>query len=392
MAHDVETVIDRSRSGSVKWDAMRKIDPGVPAGIVPLSIGDMELRNPHELIAGLKDYLDRNVLGYTCPTQAYYGAVRDWFRRRHGWEIDSEWLVGFDGVVPAMYAAVRACTLPGDGVIFMPPIYHPMFDAVENAGRRPVPVPLLNNNGDYSMDFARLESAAASPEVKLILFCSPHNPVARVWNREELTRLGEICLKHKVLVLSDEIHMDFAMPEHRHTVFAALSPELAANCIVCTAPTKTFNIAGLQVSNIVIPNPEIRLAFCNEYAKGGRFGVNQIGLAACRIAYERCEGWLDAVLELVHANAELVRSFMAEHFPEIVVSPHEGTYFIWLDFRAWKLKAKDLERRMVEKAHLFLDGGYNFGEGGAGFERINLACPRRILEDALERLLAAGRP
>lgn len=392
MAYDFETVVDRSHCGSIKWEMMREIDPKVPEDIVPLSIGDMELKNPPELVAGLKDYLDRNILGYTRATPAYRGAVRDWFRRRHGWEVDSEWLIGFDGVVPAMYTAVHAFTKPGDGVIYMPPVYHPMFDLIENTDRQLAPVPLVNEGGRYSMDFARLETVAADPDVKLVLFCSPHNPVARIWTGDELTRLGEICLRHKVLVLSDEIHMDFVMPGQKHTVFAALSPEFAANSIVCTAPSKTFNIAGLQVSNIIIPDPEIRETYRREYASTGRHGVNQLGLAACHIAYEHCEGWLDAALELIHSNAELVGSFMAEHFPEVVVSPHEGTYFIWIDFRAWKLGAEALENHMVEKARLFLDEGYIFGEGGDGFERVNLACPRHVLQAALERLREAGRP
>lgn len=392
MTYDFETLIDRSQSGSVKWNLMQEADPEVPADIVPLSIGDMELKTPPEIVAGLKEFLDTTILGYTSPTQAYYRSITDWFRRRHDWEVSPDWILSFDGVVPALYSTVSAFTSPGDGVIYMPPVYRPLYHAINDHGRTPVAVPLLLTEAGYGMDFETLEKAAADPAVKLLLLCSPHNPVSRIWRRDELERLGRICLKHDVLVVSDEIHMDFAMPGHRHLVYTEIDPAFAERAIVCTAPSKTFNIAGLQVSNIVIPNPDIRKRFNDEHLNSGRFEANQMGLEACRIAYERCELWLDALLAHIQANGETVFRFMREHFPEIRVFPLEGTYFLWLDFRSWGLGAKALEAHMVKRARLFLDEGYIFGDGGDGFERINLACPARVLERALERLLAAGAP
>lgn len=389
MTYDFETLVDRSGSGAVKWDLMRQKDPAVPDGIVPFSVGDMDLKTPPEIVAGLRDYLERNILGYTAATDGYRRAVTDWLARRHGWETSPEWLVPVDGVVPAMYTAVRAFTKAGDGVVYLPPVYRPIHDAIDRNGRRPVSAPLLNDGSGYGIDFAALERALADPGATMLLFCSPHNPVSRVWRRDELQRLGDLCLANDVLLVSDEIHMDFVMPGHRHEVVANLSPDIAARSVVCTAPSKTFNIAGLQVSNIVIPDRRLRRAFEAEHARSGRHGPNQLGLAACRIAYERCEGWLDALLELIRKNGDIVREFVAAHFPEVSMHRHEGTYFVWLDFRAWGLSAEALEEFMVKKARLFLDEGYIFGTEGAGFERINLACPSRVLEEGLRRLLLA---
>ena len=391
MNYDFKTVVDRGDSGSIKWNLMREADPGVPKDIIPLSIGDMELKTPPEIVAGLKEYLDKTILGYTTPTEAYLQAVTGWFRLRHGWEVDSEWILGIDGVVPALYLAVSAFSQPGDGIVYMPPVYRPMYNAIADSGRQPVSVPLLLDADGYHIDFDGLDRALAESGAAMLLFCSPHNPVSRVWTREEMERLAAICLARDVLMVSDDIHMDFVMPGHRHVVYATLSDEAANRCIICTAPSKTFNIAGLQISNIVIPNPDLRRRFHEAHCATGRHGPNQLGLEACRIAYEQCGGWLDAALKLIQFNGETVRNVLREHFPEVRVFDHEGTYFQWLDFRRWEMPAKALEKHMVGKARLFLDEGPLFGPEGEGFERINLACPARVLEDALKRLLMAGR-
>ncbi|MCD8140546.1 MAG: pyridoxal phosphate-dependent aminotransferase [Planctomycetaceae bacterium] len=390
--YDFETLVDRSASGSVKWNLMRDADPDAPPGIVPLSIGDMELRTAPELLDGLKDYLDTTILGYTAPTAEDRRVVVDWFERRHGWAVDPDWLVGIDGVVPGLYLAVQALTKPDAGVIYMPPVYHPIYLAIHDSGRTPIAVPLVIHNGEYEMDFDALEAAMARPEVSIILFCSPHNPVSRIWRRDELTKLGELCQKHGVIMVSDEIHMDFAMPGHRHVVYSQIDPSFADHAVICTAPSKTFNIAGLQTSNLVISNHELRHRIVHTYRSTGRHGVNQLGLAACRLAYERCDDWLDAVTRLIYDNGLMLLEFMAENYPEVVVHDHQGTYFIWLDFRAWGKTPQELERFMVKGARLFLDEGYIFGTEGEGFERFNLACPSWVLRDALDRLLLAGRP
>ena len=392
MKYNFESLVDRSRAGSVKWNMMRTIDPEVPAGIVPLSIGDMELKNPPEIIDGLKQYLEETILGYTEPTHKDTQATIDWFAKRHSWYIEPDWIIPFDGVVPALYLLVQTFSNPGDKIVFMPPVYRPLYYAIDDTGRTPVEVPLTIDNAAYAMDFELLEKTLRTEKPKMLLFCSPHNPVSRVWRRDELLRLGTLCRDNNVLVVSDEIHMDFAMPGHKHLVFSEIDPSFTANSVICTAPSKTFNIAGLQVSNIIIPDADLRKRFATAYENTGRFGPNQLGIAACRIAYEQCAPWLDAVLELIHSNGEMVRSFMSTHYPIIPVFPHEGTYFIWLDFRSWRKSSDELERFFTRAARLFLDEGPIFGPQGNGFERINLACPPWLLHDSLARLLPLARP
>ncbi len=387
--YDFQTVTNRRGTGSEKWNLM--LEKGdVPDGIVPFSVGDMEIKTAPELVEGLKNYLDTSILGYTAPNDAYFRAVQSWFKRRHKWKIDRDWLVQFDGVVPALFNAVQAFTQPGDGVIVMPPVYYPFFRAANSGGRRAVEVPLLDTADGYQMDYAGLERAAKLPETKLCFLCSPHNPVGKVWREDELRRLGAICRDNGVIVISDEIHMDIVMPGYKHIVYSELGSDYAEHAVVCTAPSKTFNIAGLQCSNIVIPNPVLRKRYVDTYQATGREGVNLLGLTACRIAYEQCEDWFDGLLSVVHANAELVRAFMEETFFKIKVYELEGTYFIWLDFRAWGMGHEELEKFMTEKALFFLDEGYIFGTGGAGFERINLACPTLVLKKALERMRDAA--
>ncbi len=311
-------------------------------------------------------------------------------KRRHNWEIKPEWILGSDGVVPAFHNAVKAFTKPGDGVILMTPAYYPFYRAIDNNHRKRVELELTDNNGRYEIDFDKLEELAKQPENTLILFCSPQNPVGRVWTVDELTRLGRICIDNDVMILSDEIHADLIMPGYKHTVFATISEEFAHHCIVCTAPSKTFNIAGLENSNIIIPDDEIRRRYWTEEYTTGRERLNMLGYKACELAYTKCEKWLEELIELIHTNELTVKDFMAESFPEIKVYTLEGTYLLWLDFRAWGLEPKALEEFMVNEALLFLDEGYVFGKGGSGFERINLACPTWVLKEALERFKDAA--
>lgn len=389
MDYDFTSIVDRSGVGSLKWDEMKRKNPDVAPDILPFSIADMELKTPPEVVRGLQDFLDNTILGYTDPTAEYYAAVRGWLRRRHGWEVQTEWIVGSDGVVPAFHTAVKAFTEPGDGVLLMTPAYYPFFRSIHNNGRRLVAMDLLLADGKYRIDFDLLEHNAKDPRNKLLLFCSPHNPVGRVWSEAELERVGRICIDNGVLVLADEIHFDLVMKGYRHTVFGAISDEFARHCIVCTAPSKTFNLAGMAVSNIVIPDESIRKRYLAEEATTGRERQNILGYKACELAYTRCEAWLEGLLELISINDATVRTFMAEHFPEVKVHDLEGTYLLWLDFRAWGMTAPELERFMVFEAQLFLDEGYVFGPCGSGFERINLACPTHALVTALRRLRTA---
>ena len=387
--YDFETLIDRSGSGSEKWEQMKRLKPDVTPGIVPFSIADMELKNPPEVVEGLKLFLDETILGYFSPTKAYLDAVAEWMEKRHDWKIDPDWIVTSAGVVPGFYAALRYLARPGEGVIVQTPVYYPFFGAIRDGGLTIVRNPLKLEDGAYSIDFDDLEEKASDAKNKILLFCSPHNPVGRVWTRDELKKVGEICLRHKVLIISDEIHFDLIMPGYAHTVFASISEELAENMVVCTAPSKTFNLAGLQTSNFIIPHKRLRETFAEKQRAEGVSGVNIIGAKACEIAYKQCGAWLDRLIELVRLNHETVKAFFAEKLPGVRVFDLEGTYLQWLDFRGFGMDKIELEKFMRNEAELFLDEGYIFGEEGAGFERLNLGCPTSTLVAALERLAAA---
>ncbi|MDR0376228.1 MAG: pyridoxal phosphate-dependent aminotransferase [Spirochaetaceae bacterium] len=387
--YDFTTRLNRKGTGSSKWEAMYRKKADVSPEIIPLSVADMEFPAQPEIVSGLKDFLDQAVLGYAAVTEEYVQIVAGWMRRRHDWEVREEWIIQTPGVVSALYNGVAAFTEPGDGVIIMPPVYYPFTTAAAENGRKLVRVPLVQNGAAYTIDYAALEEAAGNPLNTLLIFCSPHNPVGRVWTREELLRTAEICFRNQVLVLSDEIHFDLLMPGAAHMVFAALSEEAAQNCIVCTAPSKTFNLAGMQLSNIIVPNRELREKLSARVRKSAFHNPGVLGLKACEIAYTRCEAWLDELLLVIAANYRLLKNFMEKHLPRIRVFPLEGTYLVWLDFRDLGLDYKALEEFMVHDAELFLDEGAMFGPEGRGFERINLACPAAVLEEALERLLKA---
>jgi aminotransferase/cystathionine beta-lyase len=389
MAYDFETVVDRSRLGSVKWEQMKQWCPSVAPGVVPFSIADMELRNPPELVAGLKDYLDEAVLGYSDPTPAYLDAVCGWMARRHGWTVRPDWIQTAPGVIPAFYTAIQSLTEPGDGVIVQSPVYYPFYGAIRTTGRTLVRNPLVLDGDRYGIDFDDLERQARDPRTKVLLFCSPHNPVGRVWTPAELARVGEICLRHDLRIISDEIHFDLVMPGHAHTVFATVSEELARRMVVCTAPSKTFNLAGMQTSNIIIPDPDLRAAFRARLSASAMWHLNILGYKACELAYTRCEPWLEQLLQLLHRNHLELRRFFRERVPAVRVFDLEGTYLQWMDFRGLGMEPDRLEAFLHQEAQVFLDEGYVFGEEGAGFERMNLACPTQVLLEALERLAGA---
>ncbi|HCX03730.1 MAG TPA: pyridoxal phosphate-dependent aminotransferase [Clostridiales bacterium] len=389
MKYDFKTVVNRHNTGSFKYEQMVDWNPEVDKDVIPYSVADMELKNPPEIVEGLKDYMEDTILGYTGPTQDYYDAVKGWMKRRHNWDIKEEWINLSAGVVSAFYAAVRAFTEPGDGVLLMTPAYYPFYSAIEKNERTLVRNPLIEKDGRYYIDYEDLEEKAKDPRNKIILFCSPHNPVGRVWEKEELEKVADICLRNDVIIVSDEIHNDLIMPGYNHTVMSNISEEVNKNLIVCTAPSKTFNLAGLQTSNIIIPNEEIREKYTQEVESTGFHMLNIFGYKACEIAYNQCEDWLEELKELIHTNHMVCKKFFEENLPEIKVYDLEGTYLQWLDFNALGLDKDELEELMHMEAQAFFDEGYIFGEEGEGFERINLACPTHKLEGMLERVKKA---
>ncbi len=381
MKYDFTTLIDRSEHGSGKWNGMREKKPELKYDPVPLSVADMEFKNPPEIADGLKEYMDTHILGYTGPTKEYYDAVCGWMEKRHNWHIEPEWIVGTHGVVEALKVSVEAYCEPGEGVITFTPVYYPFYMAIENHGCKVARCPLIYKDNAYTIDFDLFEKLCAEENNKMFLLCSPHNPVGRVWTAEELTRICDICREHNVRIISDEIHFDIIMPGFKHTTIHNVAKP-SDNIIVCTAPSKTFNLATMQTSNIIIPDEEDRKRFKDIIGFGG---PSALGLEACRIAYTRCEAWADEMVEVIDGNHQAAVDFIAERIPEIKTVELQGTYLLWLDCTSLGKTKEELEAMMVE-AELFLDEGYMFGDEGIGFERVNLAVPRDVLMKALERL------
>jgi cystathionine beta-lyase len=335
----------------------------------------------------LKDFLDRSVLGYAKPTAAYKEAVQVWMRRRHNWKIKDEWIMDVPGVVNAFFTAVKAFTEEGDGVMLMTPVYYPMYFAIQRNNRVLVDNKLLVKGDHYEIDFDDFEQKAASAKTKLLILCSPHNPTGRVWTPDELKRIGRICMDNSVLVLADEIHNDLIMPGYGHTVFASLNKKFAQNSITCTAPSKSFNLAGMQTANLIIPNAEIRRTYLNEVlTTEGNPKCNILGMEACRLAYENCEEWLEQLIQLIDSNRKTITAFLAAELPQIKVFRLEGTYLLWVDFNDLGMEYHELTKILKEKANLFFDDGSIFGKLGEGFMRWNIACPRRYILKALHRL------
>lgn len=379
MKYDFETFHLRRGVSAIKWDSIGQQADDV----VPLSVADMELMSPPQIIKAVTEAAEYGMYGYSWWDEKYGKAVQHWMKTRHDWEIDPSWIIQTNGVVPALYAAVRAYTQPGDNVLMITPVYYPFYRAVLRNERKIVESPLKLEDGHYHIDFEDL--AEKAKQCKMLILCSPHNPVSRVWTEEELRRIGDICLENNVLVVSDEIHFDLVMPGYKHTVYATLGEKYAQNCLVCTAPSKTFSLAAMGMSNIIIPNKELREAFDFQVNVSGCYTYNVFGLRATEVGYTQCADWVDELLEHIHGNYLYFKDFMAQNFPAVKVFDLEGTYLCWFDCRCFGLKGEELEKVLKEEAKLFLDDGYIFGEAGDGFERINLACSRKVLENSLER-------
>ena len=385
--YNFDEVIDRHNTACLKYDFA--IQRGRPADVLPLWVADMDFPIAREIQEALLNRCQHAVFGYSESDDAYFSAVHDWYTKHFNWETKQEWLTKTPGIVFALAMAVKAFTKPGEAVLINQPVYYPFTEVIKDNKRELINSPLVLKDGKYSIDFADLEAKIVAHNVKLMLLCSPHNPVGRVWSREELQKIGDICLAHNVIIVSDEIHSDFVWSENKHTVFATLGERYAQNCIVCTAPSKTFNIAGLQVSNIFIPNEKLRRAFRHEVAAAGYSQVNTLGLVACEAAYRYGEDWLQQVKAYIEANIGFVEEYLKTNLPQIKLLAPQGTYLIWLDCSALGLTADDREQWLWHKAKLWLDGGGIFGPEGQAFERINVACPRSTLLQALEQLKKA---
>jgi cystathionine beta-lyase len=386
MKYDFNIPIDRRETASIKWDFSKRFT-GLE-NLIPLWVADMDFPACVEVIDALKHRADHGVFGYTLEPESYYRAVIDWMKRRHGWEIRRRWMVSAPGVIPSLNLALSAFSQPGDRVIIQPPVYHPFKESIVNNGRSVAENPLVLNGNRYTMDFDQLEELIDG-RTRLLILCSPHNPVARVWLKEELEHLVEICLRRNIVILSDEIHHDLILGGSRHIPTASLSRQAAGITVTFTSSTKTFNLAGLGCSMVIASDKQLRERYRSTQASIWTGIANALSAVAAETAYRFGENWLEQVLQYVQGNYSFLLSYLAQRLPEARVFPLEGTYLAWVGLQALGFRDEELKERILRRARVWLDEGPIFGAGGKGFQRINLACPRSTLNKALEAMVQA---
>lgn len=383
-----DEIAERRGTDCLKYDFAKR--RGKPADVLPLWVADMDFKTSSYVEDALIERAKHGIFGYSDTQEVYFNAVAGWMERHHHWKIKEDWLIKTPGVVFALAMAVKAFTKAGDSILIQQPVYYPFSEVIRDNDRVIVSNDLiLGDDNRYHIDLADFEKQIVEHDVKLFLLCNPHNPSGRVFTKEELTAMGDICVKHGVTVVSDEIHNDFVYPGYEHTVFATVDPRFAEFTVTCTAPSKTFNLAGLQISNIFIPNEKLRKAFQTEIDKTGYDEPNALGIVACEAAYRAGEDWLDQLRAYLLKNLNFLRNFLQEKIPQIHLVEPEGTYLVWLDCSELGITGKELDQFIVDKAGLWLDGGSMFGPSGAAFQRVNIACPRATLQLALDKLKTA---
>ncbi|MDE6105083.1 MAG: pyridoxal phosphate-dependent aminotransferase [Clostridia bacterium] len=387
MKYDFDKIHDRKNTNSLKYDFAA--ERGKPKDILPLWVADMDFQAPGEVIAAIKQKAEHGIFGYSEPDENYFNALHSWFLSRHGWNTQPHNFVLTCGVVFSICALLRTLTKEGDAVIICQPVYYPFAQSVEDNGRKLVVSELKNEGGYYTVDFEDFEKKIIENNVKVFILCNPHNPVGRVWTKDELARMGDVCFKHGVFVISDEIHSDFVYGDNKHAVFSTVKKEFEKISAICTAPTKTFNIAALHIANTYIYDGEVRKRFIAELDRQGYSQPNIMGLIACQAAYTHGTEWLDNLKNYLDGNIKFIKDYIKDNIPCLSFLPPQGTYLAWIDCRKLNLSDSELEKLIVEKAGLWLDDGYIFGKGGSGFERINFACPKSVLKTALEKLKKA---
>ena len=381
---DFDKIVDRRNTRCLKYDFA--VERNMPADVLPLWVADMDFETSSYIEDALIERAKHAIYGYSEVKMEYFNILKNWMKKHHDWDIQRRWLIKTPGVVFALAMAVKAYTEPGDAVLIQQPVYYPFSEVIKDNGRCVVSNTLyLGEDNRYHIDFEDFEKKIVENKIKLFLLCNPHNPVGRVWTKEELTRLGDICVKHHVTVVSDEIHEDFVF-KGKHQVFANIKKEYEEITVTCTAPSKTFNIASLMISNILVPNPELKKKFRHQLDAAGISQLNVLGLVACEAAYEHGEEWYQAMKAYVKENIKFVKQYVEEQLPVVNMVDHEGTYLVWLDFRGTGLGTEELDDMIINKAKLWLDSGKIFGTCGEGFQRINVACPRKVLKEALDRI------
>lgn len=380
MKYDFDEPVSRRGTNSYKWDTVKDED------VLPMWVADMDFRTAPTIVGALQKRVEHGIFGYTKVPPAYYEAVVNWFRRRHAWLIEKEWIVYTTGVVPAISAIVKALTVPGDRVLVQTPVYNCFFSSIRNNGCEAVANPLIYANGTYRIDYDDLERKAADPKVKLLLLCNPHNPVGRVWTRQELRRIGEICIRNRVLVVADEIHCELVFSGHVYIPFASISEDFREHSVTCISPSKAFNLAGLQIANIVAADTDIRMKIDKAININEVCDVNPFGVEALIAAYNRGEDWLEELKHYLSVNYNYLRAYFDEYLPEFPVVMLEGTYLVWVDCRGVGLSSREITDILLEKEKVRVNPGSLYGEAGEGFIRLNIACPREKLIEGLNRL------
>lgn len=383
MQHNFDEIIPRRGTNSYKWDS------ATTPGVLPMWVADMDFRTAPPVVEALRKRAEHGIFGYVRVPDAYYAAVTNWFARRHDWQIEKEWIIYTTGVVPALSAVIKALTIPGDKVMVQTPVYNCFFSSIRNNGCGMIANPLIYRNGTYQIDFADLEQKAADPSVKVLLLCNPHNPAGRVWTKQELTRIGDICIRNNVWVIADEIHCELVFPGHTYIPFASISQEFLMHSVTCTSPSKAFNLAGLQIANIISADTDIRIKIDKAINVNEVCDVNPFGVEALMAAYNDSEEWLEELKQYLFANYNYLRAYFAECLPKFPVSMLEGTYLVWVDCSVLNQSSDKIVKTLLEKEKLWVNEGGLYGEAGEGFIRINIACPRQQLIEGLNRLRRA---
>lgn len=379
MKYDFDTIVPRRGTNSYKWDTPKEAD------VLPMWVADMDFRTAPAIIEALQERVAHGIFGYTKVPESYYNAVVRWFENRHQWQINPQWIIYTSGVVPALSAIIKALTVPGDKVIVQTPAYNCFYSSIRNNRCELSANKLVYRDGRYTIDFDDLEAKASDPKAKILLLCNPHNPVGRVWTPEELLHIGNICLRNGVFVVADEIHCELTYNGHNYTPFASLSEHFLQNSVTCVSPSKAFNIAGLQIANIVAADDEIRRRIDRAININEVCDVNPFGVIATMAAYKESGEWLDALLKYLWENNKYLCNFFAERLPQYHVLPLEGTYLVWIDCRESGLESDAITLRLQEEQRLTVNSGTIYGPGGEGFIRLNIACPRKLLAEGLER-------
>lgn len=388
------TPIDRVGTDCFKWDLQERevSSPEMKEAAraaIPMWIADMDFKAPKEAEEALFNVVQHGAYGYTGRTESFFVAIQKWIRKRHGWNVNREWLDFSPGVLPGISACVTAFTQPGDKIIIQSPVYYPFFNIIRNNGRQLVENKLIRNDVYYTMDFDDFEKKASDPQTKMLILCSPHNPVGRVWEREELERLKEICERNGVIVVSDEIHSDLILGDKKHVPYGMIDSSCESKCVMFYAPSKTFNLAGLHTSVAVIPNPKMHAEYQTEMRKKQIYNSTRFGIEAFKAVYNHGESYLEELLCVLNENYHYVKEYLSENIPEIKVSPLEGTYLLWMDFRECGIQTEKLYEFLLKEAGIMLDYGSWFSAEYGGFARMNLACPMETIQAALEQLREA---